>query len=125
MTSPLLFKKDFLTVDDLDFRYWHVPLHSSQYPLFGCSIYKEKSTKYYQWTILFLGLSDAVYISTCLPLPIVKHLRASGWEGIIYIDDLGTLRRSYYECLYWKLFAGDILARAGWIVNESKDQEPA
>ena len=70
---------------------------------------------YYQWIVLFLDQAESVYIFIHLLLLIVKHLRACGWEGIINI----------YECQYWKMFAGDILARAGWVVNESKDQEPA
>ena len=53
-----------------------------------------------------------------------KLLRTCSWEGIIYIDDLGTLVRSYYECMYWKLFVRDTLARAGWVVNKTKDQAP-
>ena len=55
----------------------------------------------------------------------VKHLRSCGWEGIFYIDDLGTLGRSYLQCLYWKYFARDVLGRAGWVINMAKDQEPA
>ena len=73
----LVQKGDYLAVDDLDSSYWHVVMHPSQYPLFGVSIYDklEKKTHYYQWVVLFLGLSDAVHIFTKLLLPVVKHLR--------------------------------------------------
>ena len=71
-------KDDFLAVHNLDSGNWHVPLHPSQYPLFGVSIYDEleKKTNYYQWVVLFLGLSDAVHIFTKLLLLVVKHLVA-------------------------------------------------
>ena len=44
----------------------NVPLHLTQYPLFGVLIHNkhEKKTSYYQWIVLFLGLLDAVYIFT-------------------------------------------------------------
>ena len=95
--SFLVQKDDFLVVNDLDSGYWHVPLHPSQYPLFGVSIYDEleKKTHYYQWIMLFLGLSDAVHIFTKLLLPVVKHLRSCGWEGNFYKDNLCTLGTSY------------------------------
>ena len=69
-----------MAVDDLDSGYWHVPLHPSQCSLFGVSIYDqvEKKTLYYQWKVLFLGLTDAVNIFTRLLLPVVKHLRMCG-----------------------------------------------
>ena len=120
-------KDDFLAVHNLDSGNWHVPLHPSQYPLFGVSIYDEleKKTHFYKWVLLFLGLSDAVHIFTKLLLPVVKHLRSCCWEGIFYIDDLGTLGRSYLECLYWKYFARDVLGRAEWVINTLKDQEQA
>ena len=60
----------------------------------------------------------------CL-LPVVKHLRMCGWEGVFYIDDSGTIGRTFYQCLYWKFFIRDILGHAGWMINTSKDQEPA
>ena len=88
-------------------------------------IYDEtEKTLYKQLLVLFLGLMDVVHIFTKLLLPVVKHLRMCGWEGKFYIDDLGTLGRLYYECLYWKLFARDVLGRAGWVINTVKDQEP-
>ena len=80
---------------------------------------------YYLWKVLFLGLTDAVYIFTKLLLPIVKHLRKVGWRGIIYINDIGTIGKNFQECLYWKFFARDVLGCAGWVINTSKDQIPA
>ena len=105
---------DYIVVDDLDSGYWHVLLHVSQYLMFGVSIYDEtlKRTSYYQWLVLFLGLMDTMQIFTKLLLPVVKHLQMCGWEAILYIDDAGTLGRSYYKCLYWKLFARDVQGQA-------------
>ena len=59
---------DFLAVDDLDSGYWHVPLHLRQHYLFSVLIYDEaeKKTHYYQWRVLFLGLTDVVtFLQNC------------------------------------------------------------
>ena len=96
-----------MAVDDLDSGYWHVPFHPLQSSLFGVEIFdqEEKKTLYYLWKVLFLGLTNAVYIFTKFLLPIVKHLRKVGWRGIIYIDNIETIGRNFQECLYWKFFA--------------------
>ena len=44
---------------------------------------------------------------------------------MVYIDDLGTIGRTFHQCLYLKFFARYVLGRAGWVINTSKDQEPA
>ena len=112
----LIQEKDFLAVDDLDSGYWHVPLHPSQYQYFECSIFNAELglREYYWWIVLFLGLSNTVYISSlascCLWLS--KFLRIVGWEGVIYIDDMGTLGRDFFQWFYSKFFACDIMGRA-------------
>ena len=55
----------------------------------------------------------------------VKHLRRIGWQGVIYINDVGTIGRNFQQCLYWKFFARDVLGHAGWVINTSKDEIPA
>ena len=123
-----LFKKeDFVTIGDLDLGYWHMPLHPLQSSLFGVAIYdqEEKKTLFYLWKVLFLGLTDAVYIFKKWLLPVVKHLRRVGWQEGVNINDIGTVGRNFQECLYWKFLARDVLGRAGWVINTSKDQIPA
>ena len=44
---------------------------------------------------------------------------------MVYIDDIGTVGKNFQACLYWKFFARDVLGRAGWVINTSKDQIPA
>ena len=87
---------DFVAVDDLDSGYWHVPLHPLQSSLFGVAIYdqEQKKTLFYLWKVLFLGLTDAVYIFTKLLLPVV------GWQGVVYIDDVGTTEKNFQQCMY-------------------------
>ena len=62
----LVENEDFVVVDDLDSGYWHLPLHPSQSSLFGVAIFdqEEKKTLYFLWKVLFLGVTDAVYIFT-------------------------------------------------------------
>ena len=100
-----------------------MPLYPDMQKFCGVAILNSVTgrVKYYQWLVLFLGLCDVVYIFTHLLLPVVKYLRLIGWEGVIYIDDSGTLGRDFFQCLCWKFFARDVMGRAGWIVNVIKD----
>ena len=104
--AEMVGKNDFLVVLDLDSGYWHVPLHIEMQKFCGVAVFNSVTGqfKYYQWLVLFLGLSDEVYIFTHLLLPVVKYLRSIGWEGLIYIDDTGTLGRDYVHCLYGKFW---------------------
>ena len=43
----------------------------------------------------------------------------------MYIDDLSTLASTFLECLYWRLWAMDVMAQAGWVFSESKRKEPS
>ena len=99
--ADLVKEGSYIAVDDLDSGYWHVPLHPSMYEFFGCHIENPVTgeTVYFQWMVLFLGLSDAVYIFTKVLRPVVNYLRSIGWKGIIYIDDSGTIADSYLETL--------------------------
>ena len=45
--------------------------------------------------------------------------------GVIYMANLGTVAQEYHQTLYWKFMARDILGRAGWVINEKKDQLPS
>ena len=109
----LVNRGDFVAVDDLDSGYWHVPLARHQQHFFSCSIYNATTgeTEHYQWLVLFLGISDTVFVFTQVLRPVVHHLRRIGWSGIIYIDNIGTVSREYYMTLYWKFMARDVLGR--------------
>ena len=91
--ADLVQQDDFLSTDDLDSGYWHMPLHPDMYPYVGCHM-EDPATgwiQYFQWRMLFLGISDMVYIFTKLLRPVVAHLRRISWKGVIYIDDLGNV----------------------------------
>ena len=91
--ADLVQQDDFLSTDNLESGYWHVLLHPDMYPYVGCHM-EDPATgriQYFQWKVLFLGISDAVFIFTKVLRPVVAYLRKIGWRGLIYIDDLGNV----------------------------------
>ena len=81
---------DFCAVDDLDSGYWHVPLSKSSWKYCGCSLVNPSDNvrHYYEWVVLFLGLTSAVTIFTEVLQPVTSYLRGLGWRGQMYIDDI-------------------------------------
>ena len=75
--ATLVDSGDWISVDDLDSGYWHVPLHPSMSEFFGCHLTKPETQKvyFYQWKVLFLGLRSAVTIYTQMLAPVAKYLR--------------------------------------------------
>ena len=120
--AEILKKGDFVAVDDLESGYWHCALHPSMYKLCGVH-YKDPSSgtlTFWTWRVLFLGIKNTVYIFTHLLRPVIQCMRNVGWRGSIYIDDIDTLACTYPECQYWRFWAMDVMAHAGWVFSESK-----
>ena len=118
----------FVALDDLDSGYWHLALHPESYQFCGNSCTDPKTGKlhFFQWKVLFLGITSAVTVFTRITKPIKIYLRLKcGIILLIYIDDLMVAARTYEECLYMKFFAVDVLARAGWVINLDKGQMPS
>ena len=117
---------DFCAVDDLDSGYWHVPLSRESWKYCGCSLVNPEDgvRHFYEWTVLFLGLTSAVTIFTEILQPVTSYLRGLGWRGQLYIDDVILCARERNESHYWRFFATDVLGRCGWVINPSKGQEP-
>ena len=117
---------DFCTVDDLDSGYWHIPLSKESWKYCGCTLVNPEDgvRHYYQWTVLFLGLTSAVTIFTEILAPVTSYLRSLGWRGQLYIDDVISCAASKNESHYWRIFSTDVLGRCGWVINPSKGQDP-
>ena len=70
---------NFLCADDLNSGYWHLGIHPDHYKYFGIHIPEEDgSTSFYFWRVLFLGVSDAVFIFSVILKPIVVFLHTLG-----------------------------------------------
>ena len=74
----LVERGEWCSVDDFDSGYWHVPLHESMFEYCGCHLTDPVTgvTRYFQWMVLFLGVSSAVSIFTEVLHPVVKYLPA-------------------------------------------------
>ena len=114
-------------MDDLESGYWQLHLHPSMFQLCGVH-YMDPNTgilTFWTWRVLFLGIRDAVFVFSHLPRPVVEYKRLVGWRGTIYIDDLSTLAPTFLQCQYWRFWATDLLAQAGWVFSESKRKDPS
>ena len=106
----------FVAVDDLDSGYWHLALHPESYQFCGNSCADPETGKihYFQWMVLFLGITSAVTVFTKITKPIKVYLRLKcGLIILVYINDLMVAALTFEECLFNKFFAIDVLARAG------------
>ena len=88
--------------------------------------YVDKNGKihFYQWKVLFLGLSDAVRLFTKVLKPLRAHLYRNGIRHNLYIDDIRVLGNSEDECSKINNFALHALRSAGWIVKSEKCSKP-
>ena len=116
---------DFQAISDLDSGYWHIKIHEDFQHFLGVHyVDKEGVEHFYQWRVLFLGLSDAVRLFTKVLKPIRAHLYRNGIRHNLYIDDLRVLGISLEDCTRKNDFALHILRSAGWIVKKEKSSEP-
>ena len=62
----------FFAANDLDSGYWHVGLNPESYELCGCSVVDPKTGRrhFFQWVVLFLGVTSAVTVFTQVTLPL-------------------------------------------------------
>ena len=101
-------------------------LSKSSWKYCGCSLVNPSDNvrHYYEWVVLFLGLTSAVTIFTEVLQPVTSYLRGLGWRGQMYIDNIISGAPNLNEGHYWQFFATDVLGRCGWCINPSKGQEP-
>ena len=124
---PELVKEgDFLCADDLDSGYWHVGINPAYFKYLGIHIPEEDgSVSFYFWKVLFLGISDAVFIFTTLLKPIIIFIHSLGFRASIYIDDIMSAGSTLEKALACNKVVCDTLAKAGWIIKVEEKSGPS
>ena len=116
---------DFMCADDLDSGYWHVGVNPDFYKYLGIHVPEEDGTiSFYYWKVLFLGISDAVFIFTTLLKPIIVFIHSLGHKASIYIDDIMSIASSLEKALRCNEVVCDALARAGWVIKKDDKTGP-
>ena len=96
-------KGDYMVVNDLTSGYWQVPVHPDDQDKLGFQFEDENGREtFYTWSVLVLGLKDAVYFFTRLTAPLMATLRKEGFRGQIYIDDVLTTASTLESALHWE-----------------------
>ena len=116
----------WMATNDLDSGYWHIAINPEHWTYLGIHVVEEDgSTSFYVWVVMFLGISDAVFMFTTMLKPIRRYLAMRGVPNCIYIDDLLTLGLNRSLCVKNTEFAVWVLSMAGWVVSPSKATGPA
>ena len=116
----------FMATNDLDSGYWHIAVRKEHWTYLGIHVTEtDGSNSFYVWVVMFLGVSDAVFIFTTMLKLIRCYLASKGVPNCIYIDDLMVLGRCLEDCVANNAFALEVLAKAGWVVSPSKATGPA
>ena len=123
---PELVKEGFwFFTDDMDSGYWHIAVNPEHRKYLGIHIIEEDgSYSFYVWLVMFLGISDAVFIFSTLTKPIRSYLASHGIPNIIFIDDHLTGGATKKLAIQNNNFSNDIWAKAGWVMSPSKKQGP-
>ena len=118
---------DWFTVSDLDSGYWHIPVAPDHRKYLGVSIEDEVTKKpiFFTWNVLFLGISDAVFIFTAVLKPIRAFVMKQGVPCLIFIDDLLCSGKGQEESIRNRNLLVGVLSQAGFIVSEHKSKGPA
>ena len=124
---PELVKEgDFLCADDLDSGYWHVGINPAFYKYLGIHIPEEDgSVSFYFCKVLFLGISDAVFIFSALLKPIIIFIHSLGFRASIYIDDIMSAGAALEKALACNKVVCDTLAKAGWVIKVEEKSGPS
>ena len=123
--ESVLKKGDWQAISDLDSGYWHIGVSEESQKFLGIHYIDEQGdVHYFQWKVLFLGLTDAVRIFTKMLKPHRAHLNRQGIRHNFFIDDQCVLGNSQQECFKNNSFALSVLRSAGWVVKEEKCSGP-
>ena len=121
MMVEILQPGDWAAVDDLESGYYQIKLDEDSQTFLGI----EWRGIYYVSVVLVLGVCSAVGVFTLLLKPIVAYLRTRGWRGALYIDDMGTLGRTFQEACYYQRLAKWVAEQAGFCWSRDKSTEPS
>ena len=118
---------DWFTVDDLDSGYWHIPIHPDHRKYLGIAIEDEvtKEPIFFTWNVLFLGISDAVFLFTAVLKPIKIYVISLGIPCLSFIDDILCSGKNQEESSHNRNLMVEVLSQAGFIVSEHKSKGPA
>ena len=86
---------------------------------------EDGSVSFYVWRVMFLGISDAVFIFTALLKPVRSYIASLGIPVIFYLDDGLTGGKNKEIACSNNSKANEILGNAGWIVSMEKKQGPS
>ena len=121
VNEQLIQQGDYQTTADLDSGYWHIPLHEDYKKYVGVHfILDSGEVIYWQWNVLFLGISDAAWIFTKVLIPHKLYCRKNGIRMQVYMDDQKVNGNTFIKCDKDTSFANNALSRAGWVVSPSK-----
>ena len=117
---------DYLCADDLDSGYWHLGVNPDYYKYLGIHVPEEDgSISFYFWRVLFLGISDAVFIFSAILKPVIVFVHTLGHRSGIYIDDVLTVAKSFAEALKSNKVVCDVLAKSGWVIKPEQKMGPS
>ena len=77
----------FLYKFDLQKGYYHLDVFSEHQTFLGFSWFHEGRERFFVFTVLPFGLSNAPFIFTKVVRPLVKYWRSSGVKILVFIDD--------------------------------------
>jgi len=121
--AMLMFKKeDYLIKFDLKSGYHHLDIFEAHQTYLGFSWPVGQVSRYYVFKVLPFGLATACYAFTKLLRPRVRFWRGLGLKVVLYLDD-GILAANGLQMTAQASRQIQMdLAKAGFIVNESKSQ---
>lgn len=112
----LMLPNYFMATIDLEDAYFSIPICPSN-RRFLCFRWKNVT---YQFTALPFGLATAPYIFTKILKPVIGSLRSSGFQSVVYLDDILVLGPSRQECLSNIRATMTLLQSLGFTINVSK-----
>ena len=112
---------DFMFSFDLKSGYHHVEifLEYRQYLSFSWT-FSSVFTRYFQFSVLPLGLSSAPYLFTKLFKPLVKKWRTEGKSIVVFLDDGLGAAADYTKARISSLSVHADLLKSGFVPNEEK-----
>ncbi len=117
-------RNDWQVVFDLKSAYYHIKIREDQHELLGAAVQQEDGSKlYFVYQHLPFGLKCAVHAITKIWKPLIAFLQCNGIRSSIYIDDGRILAVSKEEAEKFRVFAYDMIEKAGWMLEREKSDK--